>query len=381
MNAAAGERGLLTEMVQRFSADRIRPIAGELDATERFPEEIYAEMGSLGLLGITVPGHLGGSGGSAADYAAVVEELAVGYASVADQCGLVELVTSLLAEFGTPNQQQRWLPGLIAGTQRCAYALTESEAGSDLGAIRTVAERHGGREWVLTGEKIFIHNAPIADLALVLAVTDKARAKRGGMSMFLVDCRLPGVTRARREHKMGQRASPVGTLAFREVPLGADALLGEEGAGFGAVLSMLEKGRVGIAALATGILRAAIELSVDHAVGRVQFGRPLAEFQGVGFPIANMITDYHAARLLYQEAAEKLDAASPDAGTAASMAKLFASEAAVRHTSAAVQIHGGSGYIHGVEVERLFRDARVTTIYEGTSEIQRMIISRAYLSR
>jgi alkylation response protein AidB-like acyl-CoA dehydrogenase len=372
------DRDLLVGMVRQFAADRIRPIAEDLDATERFPEEIYREMGELGLLGITVPEAMGGSGGCALDYAKVMEELAYGYASVADQCGLVELVGSLLATFGTPEQQARYLPGLLSGTKFCAYALTEAEAGSDLGNVKTTARRVDGG-WVLNGEKVYIHNAPVADVAMVLAVTDKAKGRRGGMSMFLVDTDLPGVTRAYREHKMGQRASQVGGFVFEDVQLPPDAILGAEGAGFGAVLRVLEKGRVGIAALALGILRAALDRSVEHATTRIQFGKPIAEFQGVSFKVADMATDYHAARLLIEDAARKIDAKDPGAGPASSMAKVFASEAAVRDTSLAVQIHGGSGYIRGVEVERLYRDARVTMIYEGTSEVQRLIISRAYL--
>jgi alkylation response protein AidB-like acyl-CoA dehydrogenase len=376
MSTTDAERELLVGMVREFAAERIRPIAEELDETERFPAEIYEELGGLGLLGITVPEDLGGPGGSTLDYAKVMEELAYGYASVADQCGVVELVASLLTKFGTPEQQQRWLPGLMAGTQRCAYALTEAEAGSDLGNLKSIAARTDDGGWILSGEKVYIHNAPVADVALVLAITDKTKGKRGGMSMFLVDCALPGVTKAYHEHKMGQRASQVGGFVFQDVELGPDALLGEEGTGFGAVLSVLEKGRVGIAALALGVIRAALDASVEHATTRVQFGKPIADFQATGFKLADMATDYHAARLLIEDASRKIDAGSADAGPASSMAKLFASEASIRVTSAAVQVHGGSGYIRGVLAERLYRDARITTIYEGTSEIQRLIISR-----
>ena len=374
------DRDLLVGMVRQFAADRIRPIAEDLDATERFPAEIYREMGGLGLLGITVPEPMGGSGGSTLDYAKVMEELAYGYASVADQCGLVELVSSLLAEFGTEAQRARYLPGLLSGTRYCAYALTEAEAGSDLGNVKTNARKVDGG-WLLNGEKVYIHNAPVADFAMVLAVTDKEKGRRGGMSMFLVDCDLPGVTRAYHEHKMGQRASQVGGFVFEDVHLSPEAILGTEGAGFGAILRVLEKGRVGIAALALGVLRAAFDASIEHATTRIQFGKPIAEFQGISFKVADMATDCEASRLLVESAARKIDAKAPDAGPASSMAKLFASEAAVRSTSLAVQIHGGSGYIRGVEVERLYRDARVTTIYEGTSEVQRLIISRASLRR
>lgn len=369
----------LTEMVREFAATRITPIVEELDETERFPAEIYEAMGELGLLGITVPEELGGAGGLASDYAIVMEELSYGYASVADQCGLVELVGSLLVTHGSAEQQERYLPGLLAGTERCAYALTEAGAGSDLGGLKTRAVRDGD-DWILNGEKIFIHNAPIADFAMVLAVTDPSLRKRGGMSMFLVDTSLPGVERAYREHKMGQRASQVGGFVFNNVRLPADALLGEQGTGFGAVLSVLEKGRVGIGALANGITRAALDTAREHAVTRRQFDQPIGAFQSVAFMLADVATDYQAARLLLADAAAKLDA-GVDANVACSMAKLFASEAAIRATGTAVQILGGSGFIRGVPAERLYRDARITTIYEGTSEVQRLIISRNLLGR
>jgi alkylation response protein AidB-like acyl-CoA dehydrogenase len=368
---------LLTDTVRSFVAAEVRPIAAELDETERFPAEVYEQMGRLGLLGVTVPAADGGSGGGVRDYVDVMEELAYGYASVADQCGLVELVGSLLAGFGTAAQKDSYLPGLLAGTLRCAYALTEPGAGSDLGGLATAARRDG-EGWVLTGEKVFIHNAPVADLALVLAVTDPARRKRGGMSMFLVDTALPGVRRAYHERKMGQRASPVGGFVFADVRLPGSALLGEEGGGFGAVLRVLEKGRLGIGALANGISRAALDTAREHARSRRQFGRPIGDFQAVAFELADMATDYQAARLLVRDGAELLDRGD-DAGAQCSMAKLFASEASIRTTSRAVQILGGSGFIRGVEAERLYRDARITTIYEGTSEVQRMIISRSLL--
>lgn len=367
----------LTTMVYEFAKKEIRPVAEELDETERFPSELYQHMGQLGLLGITIPERHGGSGGTVADYVGVMEELAYGYASVADQCGLVELVGSLLATFGSEQQQNRYLPGLLAGTQRCSYALTEPDAGSDLGGLKTHARRDGV-DWILNGEKVFIHNAPVADFAMVLAVTDADKGKRGGISMFLVDTDLPGVQRAYKEKKMGQRASPVGGFIFSDVRLPAEALLGDEGAGFSAVLRVLEKGRLGIGALANGISRAAIDTAAEYASSRKQFGQVIGTFQAVGFSLADMFTEYEAARLLLRNGAELLDTGH-DAASASSMAKLFASEAAVRNTSRAVQVLGGGGFIRGVEAERLYRDARITTIYEGTSEVQRLIISRSLL--
>jgi alkylation response protein AidB-like acyl-CoA dehydrogenase len=371
------QRQELVAMVRDFVRHEVSPLVEELDETERFPSEIYEHMGKLGLLGITVPEEQGGAGGTVADYVAVMEELSYGYASVADQCGLVELITSLIVAYGTAQQRARYLPDLIAGTLRPSYALTEAQAGSDLGGLKTQARRQGGG-WVLNGEKVFIHNAPVADIAMVLAVTDPSKRKRGGMSMFLVPTDTPGVEKAYKEKKMGQKASPVGGFIFTDVELPAEALLGQEGAGFSAVLHVLEKGRLGIGALANGISRAALDTAREHAMSREQFGKPIADFQSIAFQLADMATDHRAARLLLEHGARLMDKGQ-SAGSASSMAKLFASEAAVRNTGRAVQILGGGGYIRGVPAERLYRDARITTIYEGTSEVQRLIISRDLL--
>lgn len=368
----------LAAVLRDFTRNRIRPIVEELDATERFPEELYSELGSMGMLGINIPSEDGGAGGTAADYAVVMEELAAGYASVADQVGLVELVGSLISKFGTPEQKQKYLPGLFAGTLRCSYGLTEANAGSDLGGLKTNAVKQADGSWILNGEKIYIHNAPVADFAMVLAVTDKEKRKRGGMSMFLVDIDTPGVQRAYKEKKMGQKASPVGGFIFENVQLPATAILGGEGNGFSAVLEGLEKGRLGIAALANGIARAALDTATEHAKAREQFGQPIATFQAVAFMLAEMATEYAASTTLIQQAANKLDAGR-DAGAACSMAKLYASETAIRNSNRAVQVLGGGGYIRGVEAERLYRDARITAIYEGTSEVQKLVISRAVL--
>jgi alkylation response protein AidB-like acyl-CoA dehydrogenase len=295
---------------------------------------------------------------------------------VADQCGLVELVGTLLAEHGTPLQQERYLRPLLRAERRCAYALTEPEAGSDLSNLRTTAIRTADG-WTLSGEKIWIHNAPVCDFACVLARTDPDAGHRG-MSIFLVDRGLAGFGVGRREHKMGQRASQVGALSFDAVRLPADARLGAEGRGFHMMMSVLDKGRIGIGALAVGILQAALEASIDYARVRRQFDRPIAEFQAVQWMIADMAKDAHAARLMVHAAAAKVDSGSR-ATIEASMAKCFAADAAVAHTANAVQIHGGSGYIRGFEVERLYRDAKITQIYEGTNQIQRMIIARELL--
>jgi alkylation response protein AidB-like acyl-CoA dehydrogenase len=367
---------LIGAAVRRFADERVRPAAARLDETETFPAELYREMAGLGFFGITVPEALGGAGADVLSYAVVMEELARGYASVADQCGLVELVGTLLAEHGTPAQQAAYLRPLLAAERRCAYALTEPEAGSDLSSLRTTAIRTADG-WTLTGEKIWIHNAPVCDFACVLARTDPSAGHRG-MSIFLVDRSLPGFTVGRKEHKMGQRASQVGGLAFDSVRLGPDAMLGPEGRGFHMMMSVLDKGRVGIGALAVGILQAALDASVEYAKVRRQFGKAIAEFQAVQWMIADMAKDAQAARLMVHAAAAKLDARDR-ATLDCSMAKCFASDAAVAHTANAVQVHGGSGYIRGFEVERLYRDAKITQIYEGTNQIQRMIIARQLL--
>lgn len=361
------------DMARSFANDVIRPVAGDLDRDERFPGEIYARMGELGLFGICVPEAMGGPGFDTLAYALVMEELSRGCASVADQCGLVELISTLLVRHGTDAQRDRWLADVMRAKIKVAYCITEPEAGTDVSGIRTEARRDGDG-WILNGGKIWIHNAPVADLGFVLARTDKAAGHRG-MSIFIVDLNAPGVQRGPKEHKMGQRASQVGALTFTDVRLPSQAILGEEGRGFHIMMSVLDKGRVGIAALAVGIAQAGLEAAVDFARQRKQFNKPIAEFQGVQWMLADMAKDIEAARLLVHSAGVKIDRGE-DATKACSMAKCFAGDMAVTRTADAVQVFGGSGYIRGFEVERLYRDAKITQIYEGTNQIQRMIIAR-----
>ena len=361
------------DMARDFANDVIRPLAEELDREERFPADIYDQMGELGLFGICVPEDMGGPGFDTVTYALVMEELSRGYSSVADQCGLVELISTLLVRHGTDAQRDRYLADMMTARSRVAYCITEPEAGTDVSGIRTEALRDGDG-WVLNGGKIWIHNAPVADVGFVLARTDRKAGNRG-MSIFIVDLHSAGVERGPKEHKMGQRASQVGALTFQDVRLASDSLLGEENRGFQMMMSVLDKGRVGIAALAVGLGQAGLEAAVDYARQRRQFGKPIADFQGVQWLLADMAKDIEAARLLVHSAASKIDSSVP-ATKACSIAKCFAGDMAVARTADAVQVFGGSGYIRGFEVERLYRDAKITQIYEGTNQIQRMIIAR-----
>jgi alkylation response protein AidB-like acyl-CoA dehydrogenase len=370
----ASMRAVIASFVDRA----IVPYAEEWDEDATFPSAVYEQMAGIGLFGITVTQEHGGLGGTARDYLYVMEALSYGYASVADQCGLVELVSTLLSTLGTAEQRERYLDPLLRYQRRCAYALTEPGAGSDLGGVKTHARRTASG-WRLDGEKVFIHNAPVADFAVVLAVTSPEASTGRRFSVFLVDIDRPGVHRQYVEHKMGQRASQVGGFVFDGAELPSDALLGEEGAGFGYMMNTLAKGRLGIGGLSLGISRRAITEAAAHAEQRSQFGAPIGRNQAISFRLADMATEYHAGVALAVTAADALES-GVDATHLCSMAKLFASEHCVKHASEAVQVFGGTGYIRGSVVERLYRDARITPIYEGTSEMQRLIISRRVLA-
>ena len=366
----------IREMTADFAREQIRPQAERIDREEEFPEDLFKQMAELGLFGITIPESYGGGGVDCYGYAIVMEELSRGYSAVADQCGLVELVSTLIFLYGTDGQKERYLRSITGFDAKVAYCLTEAEAGSDLSAIKTTA-RPDGSGWRLTGSKLWINNGPLADVGIVLARTDPAKGHRG-MSVFVVDLHAEGVSRGPKEQKMGQRGSHVGPLFFNEVELGQEALLGELHRGFYYIMSVLEIGRVGIGALAVGIAQAGLEAALEHAQTRKQFGSPVANFQGIQWLLAQMAMEIAAARGLVHRAALLLDNDKP-ATEASSMAKCYASDMAVRQTAEAVQIFGGSGYIKGYEVERLYRDAKITQIYEGTNQIQRTIIARQLL--
>ena len=280
------EHQQVADMTRRFADQVIRPEAERLDREEAFAGEIYQQMAQNGLFGITVPEAYGGAGLDCLAYSIVMEELSRGYASVADQCGLVELFGTMLCKYGTEAQKAQWIGPLIRAELRGAYCITEAGAGSDVSGIKTTATKDGGG-WKLTGSKLWIHNAPVADVAFVLARTDPQAGKRG-MSIFIVDCNKAGVTRGPKEHKLGQRSSQVGELNFDNVAVPADGLLGVEGRGFHMMMSVLEKGRVGIGALAVGIIQAALEASIAQAKLRQQFGHAIAEFQAIQFLLADI---------------------------------------------------------------------------------------------
>ena len=361
------------DVARKFADEEIRPVVETLDREERFPLEIFQMMGDIGLFGICVPESMGGAGFDTLTYTLVMEELSRGYSSIADQCGLVELICALLARYGSKEQQELWLDPVIKFKTKVAYCITEPEAGTDVSAIKSTAVR-SGKGWKLNGGKILIHNATLADIGFVLARTDKEAGHRG-MSIFIVDLNAPGVERGQKEHKMGQRASQVGGLMFKDVLLPEDALLGEEGRGFHIMMSVLDKGRVGIASMAVGIAQAGLEASLDYSLQRKQFKQKISDFQGIQWMLADMAQNIEAARLLTQSAAFKMDCGE-NAIKDCAMAKCFASDMAVSSISDAVQVFGGNGYIRGYEVERLYRDAKITQIYEGTSQVQRIIIAR-----
>ena len=356
------EQRMLRDVARDFARARLAPFAAERDREERFPAEAVAELGKLGFMGMLVPETYGGAGADHIGYALVMEEIAAGEGAVATILSVQNSVGCMpVLQYGSEEQKQRFL------------VPTEPQAGSDAAAIKTRARRHGNR-WVLNGTKQFISSGKHAQLAIVFAVTDP-EAGRKGISGFLVPTGSPGFRVARVEHKLGQRASDTAQLVFEEVELTPDLMLGGEGEGYKIALANLEGGRIGIAAQAVGMARAAYEVALAYAREREAFGKPIIEHQAVAFRLADMATQIAAARGLVLAAAARRDAGEPCIKEA-SMAKLFASEMAERVASDAIQIHGGYGYLADFPVERIYRDVRVCQIYEGTSDIQRLIIAR-----
>jgi alkylation response protein AidB-like acyl-CoA dehydrogenase len=373
------ERDLATAVAEWAASVRERVPAAE--KAGEIPRDVIAELGRLGVLGMTVPEPLGGLGASTVAFALVLEELAAAWPSLAVGVAVnTGIVDGTLVRYGTSEQRRRWLPKLIDGSGLAAFALTEPSSGSDAASLRATAIRDGDR-WRLDGRKQFITNARYAPLAIVFArVGDPDRARpHAGITAFAVPLDAPGVLIGPAERKLGLKASDTSALVLDGVRVDQDAVIGEVGKGFALALAALDGGRIGIAAQSVGIARAALAIARDYAKERKQFGTAIADFEGVRFPLARSEGEVAAARLLALRAAWLKDHGRPFTREAA-MAKLYASEMAQRATHAAVQTLGGYGYMREYAVERYARDGRATTIYEGTSEIQRLVIARSLLA-
>jgi len=377
--ALPDELRLLQETVREFVADAVTPRAAERDREAAFPADELRAAATLGLCGLMVPEEFGGNPVGSLGAVLVYEEVAAGSPALSVTLSVHNtLVCGAVATYGRPELQAELLPRLASGEILGAYALTEPGAGSDAAALTTRARRDGDH-YVLDGRKIFVTHGDHAGLYIIFAVTDPEARTSRRISAFAVDRDTPGLTVPRREHKLGLRASEIAEVTLTDCRVPATRLLGNEGDGFGIAMALLDGGRIGIGAQAVGIARGAYDLARRYARERQQFGRPIADFQVIQWKLADMATRIDAARLLVWRAATLRDQGKPHT-QAASQAKLFASETATFVTDQAVQIHGGYGYLEEYAVERYFRDARATVIYEGTSEIQRLVIARRLLS-
>ena len=367
---------LAAETVRAFADKEVAARAAEIDRTDEFPRDLYRRLADLGLLGMTLPATYGGAGADTLTWTLCQEELARGSAAVAHGQLLCTILSELLLTHGSEAQRRRWLPAMARGEAICAIAQTEPGGGSDVAGLTTTA-RATADGWVLNGTKRFITAATVCDLAVVVATTDRSRG-RDGIAMFLVEPGAPGFQRGGQDHVMGLRGVGTGELVFADCRIPRDALLGSEQGGFKRAMESLNIGRIGIAAQALGVAQAALDAAVAYAKTRMAFGRPIADLQAIQFMLADMSAQVEGVRLLVRRAALLKDHGRPLARAAAE-AKLMAAETAVRVTSDAVQIHGASGYVSDFPIERLYRDARVYPIFEGTSQIQRLVIARQLL--
>ena len=371
------QQKMIRNMVREFAEKEIAPIAAEIDKTEEYPIKTLEKMAKLGLLGVIIPSEYGGAGLDTISYATVIEEI---YRKCASTGVITSVHNSLVAwpinKYGTEEQKKKYLPILAKGQKIGAFAATEPNAGSDLGAMQTKAELKGNK-YIINGDKTFITSGPKAGVVIVFAVTDKAAGSKG-ISTFIVENDMKGYKVGSIFEKLGIHASQTSELIFEDMEVPKENLLGKEGDGFKIALSTLDGGRIGIAAQAVGIAQAALDESIEYAQQRQQFGRPLAKFQAIQWMIADMATQIDAARFLVYKAGYTKDQGQRFSKEAA-MAKLYAAETAMDSVIKAVQIHGGYGYTKEYTVERLFRDAKITEIYEGTSEVQRMVIASSLL--
>ena len=362
------------KVVRDFAEEKVKPIAFHLDQTKEFPEDIVKEMGQMGLMGIPFEEKYGGAGLTNEHYAIAVEELSRVDGGVGVICSAhTSLGTWGINEFGTEEQKEKYLRPLVDGTYIGGFGLTEENAGSDSAGTETTAEDKGDH-YLLNGKKIFITNAPAAQTYLVTAVTEPGKGNHG-ISMFIVDKDFEGFTFSEPYDKLGIRSSITAELHFKNVKVPKENLLGELNKGFKYAMMILDGGRIGIASQGLGIAQGAYESALDYSMNRIQFGQAVGRFQYNSFTLAQMATELKAARLLIYDAAKKKDAHVPGYGKDAAMAKLYASDLAERLTSEALQLYGGSGFIKGSDVERFYRDAKITQIYEGTNEIMKLVIS------
>jgi butyryl-CoA dehydrogenase len=369
------EQTLIRDTARAFAQEKVAPHVRAWEAAGEIPRSLLAEMGQLGFMGMCVPAEWGGAEAGMLSYVLALEEIA------AADGGLSTIMSvnnspdcAALLAYGSPEQKERWLKPLARGEMLGAFCLTEPQAGSDASNLRTRAERRGNG-WVLNGVKQFITSGRTADMALVFAVTDPAAPKRG-ISCFIVPTKTQGYRVASIEKKLGQKSSDTCQIAFEDCAVGADAMLGQEGEGYRIALANLEAGRIGIAAQAVGMAQAALEIAVGYAKERRTFGKPIIEHQAVGFRLADLATRLRAAEQMVLAAAALKDAGRPCL-VEASMAKLFASETAEAVVSGAIQTLGGYGYLEEFGLAKIYRDVRVCQIYEGASDIQRMVIARA----
>ncbi|EMI9088120.1 MULTISPECIES: acyl-CoA dehydrogenase AcdA [Bacillus] len=368
------EHEMIRKMVRDFAKNEVAPTAAERDEEERFDRALFDQMAELGLTGIPWPEEYGGIGSDYLAYVIAVEELS----RVCASTGVTLSAHTSLAgwpifKFGTEEQKQKFLRPMAEGKKIGAYGLTEPGSGSDAGGMKTIAKRDGDH-YILNGSKIFITNGGIADIYVVFALTDP-ESKQRGTSAFIVESDTPGFSVGKKESKLGIRSSPTTEIMFEDCRIPVENLLGEEGQGFKVAMQTLDGGRNGIAAQAVGIAQGALDASVEYARERHQFGKPIAAQQGIGFKLADMATDVEAARLLTYQAAW-LESEGLPYGKESAMSKVFAGDTAMKVTTEAVQVFGGYGYTKDYPVERYMRDAKITQIYEGTQEIQRLVISR-----
>ena len=376
--ALSAERQAILQTLRDFLEAEVRPHVMKWDEAQEFPSEVFRKLGELGFLGVLFPEEYGGAGLSYMDYQAIVEEIASVDPSIALALAAHNsLGSNHIFQFGSETQKRKYIPRLATGEWMAAWGLTEAEAGSDSSGTKTTAVRDGDG-WVLNGSKNFITNASVARVAVLMAVTDRSK-RNHGISAFIVELDNPGIRVGKKENKLGMRASDTCTLVMEDcrVPLGN--LLGEEGSGWVDSMKVLDGGRISIAALSVGLARGAYEAALAYSKQRHQFGKALSEFEAIQFYLAEMATDIDAARLLTERAAAAKDAGATVTKLSA-QAKLYASEAAVRATDRAIQIHGGYGFTKDYPVEKYYRDVRLCTVGEGTSEIQKLVIAKQLLS-